>query len=248
MKAVIFDFGGVFIDSPFELMNDLAARHGMQREELLADVFGDYASDTDHPWHRLERGEISLGEAREQIMAGSSFPDGEPLDPFAMFASLGSGSGSDGAGSDDSGSDDGAGSDDSGSEDGSGSGDDDSAGGGVRDEMVDFARSLRGRGLGTGLLTNNAKEFAQFWRPLVPLDELFDDVVDSSEVGMRKPDAAIYRLALERLGVESAETVFIDDAPGNVAGAEAVGIASVLIGPKRTDVPAAIAAVEALLG
>jgi epoxide hydrolase-like predicted phosphatase len=114
--------------------------------------------------------------------------------------------------------------------------------------MVEFCLGLRQRGLLTGLLTNNAKEFEAAWKAMLPLDDLFDDVVDSSEVGLRKPDPAIYRLSLERLDVQPGEAVFIDDAPGNVAGAVAVGIPSVLIGHDRADVAAAVAEVEALLG
>lgn len=209
MKAVIFDFGGVFIDSPFAAMTAAAIERGLEPQELALAVFGAYESDTDHPWHRLERGELTLAVAREEILAGGPLPDGRPLDPFELLSSL--------------------------------------AGGGVRNEMIDFCVSVRDRGLATGLLTNNAKEFEEFWKPLIPLDELFDDVVDSSEVGMRKPSPGIYQLALERLGILPSEAVFVDDAPGNVAGAEAVGISSVLIGQDRSDVPAAIAAIEEYL-
>jgi len=172
-------------------------------------IFGDYAADTDHPWHRLERGEITVVEARDAIVDASQRDMGVAVDPFEFLAAL--------------------------------------SGGGLRDDMVDFVKDLRGRGLATGLLTNNAKEFQEFWRPLMPLDELFDDVIDSSEVGIRKPDRRIYELALERLGVTAAEAVFVDDAPGNIAGAEVVGIAGVLIGTDRSDVPAAIAAIDALM-
>ncbi|MCB1272204.1 MAG: HAD family phosphatase [Microthrixaceae bacterium] len=209
MKAVIFDFGGVFIDSPFAAMNAESRARGIDPEVLSEAVFGAYDTDTDHPWHRLERGELSLEAAREEIMAGGVLPNGSPIDPFELLGAL--------------------------------------AGGGVRDDMVEFCVSLRDRGLATGLLTNNAREFAEFWRPLLPLEELFDDVVDSSEVGMRKPAAGIYRLALERLGVEAGEAVFIDDAPGNVAGAEAIGITSVLIGHDRDDTAVAIERLEALI-
>ena len=94
---------------------------------------------------------------------------------------------------------------------------------------------------------NNAAEFAELWRPLIPLDELFDDVVDSCEVGMRKPDPRIYELALDRLGVGAHEAVFVDDAPGNVRAAVAVGLAGVLFGPRREDVPAALAELDRLL-
>jgi epoxide hydrolase-like predicted phosphatase len=120
-------------------------------------------------------------------------------------------------------------------------------GGGIRTDMVDFCRSLRDDGVRTGLLTNNAAEFADFWRPLLPLDELFDDVVDSSQVGMRKPDARIYQLSLERLGASAERTAFVDDAPGNVEGARRCGLQAVLIGPRPSDEPAAIAALRELL-
>lgn len=206
MKAVIFDFGGVFIDSPFAAVAALAPDCGLQPEELAQALFGEYERDTDHPWHRLERGELTLELAREEIMAGYLLADGRPLDPFELLGKV--------------------------------------TFAGVRTEMVQFCISVRERGLTTGLLTNNAREFEGFWKPLLPLDELFDDVVDSSEVGMRKPAPQIYELALERLGVRASQAVFVDDAPGNVAGAEAVGLTSVLIGQNRSDVPAAIAAIE----
>ena len=61
-------------------------------------------------------------------------------------------------------------------------------------------RRLRAAGVRTALVTNNAAEFAATWRPLLPLGELFDAVVDSSEVGLRKPDPRIFRHALARLG------------------------------------------------
>lgn len=210
VKAVIFDFGGVFIDSPFKAVEQAAVERGFSADDLTLAVFGAYDEDTDHPWHRLERGEVTVADAREEIMANHVLPDGTPLDPFDLLAAL--------------------------------------AGAGVREDMVAFCRDLRSRGVGTSLLTNNAKEFEEFWKPLLPLEELFDDVVDSSEVGMRKPSPEIFLLALERLGLQSADVVFVDDAPGNVVGAEAVGIRSVLVGPTREELPAAIAAIETYLG
>jgi len=210
IKAVILDFGGVFIDSPFAALTAAAEARGLSADELALAVFGEYERDTDHPWHRLERGEVTIGEAREQIMELARQPDGTALDPYDLLSGL--------------------------------------AGGGVRDDVVEWCREIRSRGFLTGLLTNNAREFEEFWRPLVPLDELFDDVVDSSEVGVRKPDPRIYHLALERLEVAPHEAVFVDDAPGNVDGARAVGITSVLIGHQRSDVPVALSTVDALLG
>ena len=181
---------------------DAARARDLDPDAMFRIIFGPYDQDTDHPWHRLERGEITVTEARDAIVADSVAGGGPRIDPFDLLAAL------------------------SGSE--------------VRSEMVDFCRSLRARDIRTGLLTNNAKEFEEFWRPLLPLDELFDDVVDSSDVGLRKPDARIYRLALERLGVAAGDTVFVDDAAGNVTAARRAGIRSVLIGPLRTDVSAAL--------
>jgi epoxide hydrolase-like predicted phosphatase len=96
--------------------------------------------------------------------------------------------------------------------------------------MVEKVRELRGRGLRMGIITNNAKEFADAWRNMIPIDELFDDVVDSSAVGMRKPNPAIYRLALERLGGIAAErAVFLDDFEPNVVAAQRVGMHGVVV-------------------
>jgi putative hydrolase of the HAD superfamily len=100
----------------------------------------------------------------------------------------------------------------------------------VRPEMVDRTRALKQAGYRTAMITNNVLEFRQFWRPMVPLDELFDVVIDSSEVGMRKPDPRIFQLALDQLGgIEPSRAVFLDDYLGNVMAAEAMGIRGVLV-------------------
>ena len=65
---------------------------------------------------------------------------------------------------------------------------------------------------------------------LIPVDELFDDVVDSSAVGMRKPNPAIYELALARLGVtDTSRSVFLDDFEPNVAAARALAMHGILV-------------------
>jgi epoxide hydrolase-like predicted phosphatase len=118
------------------------------------------------------------------------------------------------------------------------------SGSGVRDEMVERVRALRADGLRTGMITNNVVEFRELWRPLIPLDELFDVVIDSSEVGMRKPDPRIFHLTLEQLGAEPARAIFLDDHPGNIAGAEACGLRGVLV---TADYVEAIAELDELL-
>ena len=96
-------------------------------------------------------------------------------------------------------------------------------------EMIDFVRELRGRGVRTALLTNNVREWEPLWRGKLPeIDELFEVVVDSAFVGMRKPDPAIYELTLERLGGAAPERcVFLDDLDVNCDTARGLGMAAV---------------------
>ena len=99
---------------------------------------------------------------------------------------------------------------------------------GVHWMMVARARRLRDEGYRVGLLTNNVKEYGDAWRATIPV-EIFDDIVDSSVVGVRKPDARIFVMAAERLGVTPPECVFLDDVTHNVAGAQAVGMAGIVV-------------------
>lgn len=119
----------------------------------------------------------------------------------------------------------------------------------VYEVMVDAARGLRAEGYRTSLLTNNIAEGRDSWRPMLPLDELFDDVIDSSEVGLRKPNPEIYLLALQRLGtldgkpLEPSRAVMLDDHPGNCAGALAAGLQAIQV----TDPAVAVDELRALL-
>lgn len=114
----------------------------------------------------------------------------------------------------------------------------------VHEEVVARARDLRAGGYRTGLITNNVREASAAWRALVPVDELFEVVVDSSEVGMRKPNPAIYQHALDLLGgVDPGSAVFLDDSPGNVVGARRAGLHAI-----HVETPAqALAELDALL-
>ena len=97
--------------------------------------------------------------------------------------------------------------------------------------VVHRVRALRSEGLRLALLTNNVKEFGNAWRATFPVDELFPVVVDSSEVGMRKPDRAIYEHTCALLDVDPTAAVFVDDLEENVAAAEALGLETVRFGP-----------------
>jgi putative hydrolase of the HAD superfamily len=96
--------------------------------------------------------------------------------------------------------------------------------------MIRYVRQLRARGLRTALLTNNVREWEPLWRAKLPeLDELFELVVDSAFVGMRKPERRIYELTLERLGggIRAEECLFVDDLEVNCEGARALGMTAV---------------------
>ena len=98
------------------------------------------------------------------------------------------------------------------------------------DEMIELMRGLRERGLRMALLTNNVREWEALWRAKLPdIDEIFEVVVDSAFVGMRKPDPEIYQLTVERLGdgIVAADCIFIDDSDVNCHAAEALGMTAV---------------------
>lgn len=200
---MLFDLTGVLTTSPWPALG----RAGDGDHDAVLDVLvGPYAADTDHPWHRLERGEIAILEFATLIEAHAA-ERGMTLDLVSLQHLIG--------------------------------------GLEVHDAVVARVRSLRHDGYLTALVTNNVREGASHWRAMLPFDELFDVVVDSSEVGMRKPNPAIYTHALAALGdVEPARAVFLDDQPGNVAGAERAGLAAILVtGPDQ-----AVEALDALLG
>lgn len=93
--------------------------------------------------------------------------------------------------------------------------------------MIDLMAELRDAGYRMAMLTNNVREWEARWRSILPVDEIFEMVVDSAFVGCRKPDPRIYALTLERLGVPAGECLFIDDIEVNCAGARDLGIHAV---------------------
>ena len=95
--------------------------------------------------------------------------------------------------------------------------------------MIELVRELRGDGVRAALLTNNVREWEPLWRAKLPeVDELFELVVDSAFVGLRKPDPTIYALTLERLGgVAPERCVFVDDLDVNCDAARELGMMAV---------------------
>src|SRR5262249_44081938 len=175
----LFDFGGVFTQSPFEAVRLHGDELGADPELVLEVLFGAYDQDTDHPWHRLERGETTLVAARAEILELAA-ARGLDFAPFGAFAKFGTG-------------------------------------GHMADAMVERTRRLRADGVLTAIITNNVREFGDGWRSLIPVDELFDVVIDSSHAGVRKPDPRIFQLALDALGVTAEPSLFLDAFPAYTA-------------------------------
>jgi putative hydrolase of the HAD superfamily len=185
IDAVLFDLSGVVTTSPWA---NLAAAASGDLELLV----GPYHEDTDHPWHQLERGEVSFADWFTAVgkLAEAA---GVELDLTPMAA--------------------------------------------LREELkvhphvVERVLELRRDGYLTALVTNNVREGSSMWRALLPVDDAFDVVIDSSEVGMRKPNPAIFALALERLGgVAPDRAVFLDDVESNLVGARVAGLHTILVG------------------
>jgi epoxide hydrolase-like predicted phosphatase len=95
---------------------------------------------------------------------------------------------------------------------------------GPDEAMVGAVRRARAAGLRTGLLSNSWR--TSDYDPAL-LEELFDAWVISGEVGLRKPDPAIYALAAERLGLPPEAIAYVDDLPGNLKPARALGMATI---------------------
>lgn len=210
IEVVLWDFGGVFTASPFGAVHRYAAELGIDPDDLFGAVFGPYHADTDHPWHRLERGEVTLSDAMAAIAdlvdgLGASFDAGR------LFTLMGQ-----------------------------------SDPERRRSERAAATVARAGEwGIRQALVTNNIREFGDAWRASLDLAP-FELVVDSSAEGVRKPDPAIYRLALERLGVaEPDRALFVDDLASNVEAARSLGVHGVVVGD---DLDLAMTEVEQLLG
>jgi putative hydrolase of the HAD superfamily len=195
IEAILFDFGGVFTESPFLAAREAGEELGIDVDVAFDLCFGTYHHDGDHPWHRLERGEMTLEDARSALreMAVERGFDVDPVDFLMRLAR-----------------------------------DDDQ-----RESVVQRALAIKAGGVRTACVTNNVLEFGEGWRSLIPVDELFDVVVDSCHAGVRKPDPRIYRLALDAVDVDAEAAVFLDDHPANVEAAEALGMRGIVVGRDR---------------
>jgi putative hydrolase of the HAD superfamily len=109
--------------------------------------------------------------------------------------------------------------------------------------MIDLMRELKLGGRRMAMLTNNVQEWEPLWRTMLPVDEIFEMVIDSGFVGYRKPERQIYEITLERLGLPAQACLFVDDLEPNCEAARELGFTTV----RYHDADQAIAEVRAAL-
>ena len=207
IRAVLFDFGGVILSSPFE-----AFAH-YEQLNALPEGFIRQLNATNHEnnaWAHLERGDVDI-EGFAELFEEEARQAGHEVDAHAILALLS---------------------------------------GEIRPEMVEAVRRIKAEGLGLAVLTNNfapppgAERSETREAALAEVMALFDHVVESSKVGVRKPDPRFYELACETLGIEPAEAVFLDDLGVNLKPARAMGMTTI----KVVDLDQTLAELEAVVG
>ncbi len=202
-RAVIFDLGGVVLDSP------LHAIARFERAEGIPEGFVNRVVASTAPkgaWSRLERGELPMERFFAEFEADCRAA-GRAIDARRMMERIGEGSG-------------------------------------PRPAMLEAIARIRSRGLRAAALTNNwAREGGEEGAGAA-LRPHFDAFIESSVVGLRKPDPRIYELACRELGVEPPAAVFLDDIGGNLKAARALGMATI----KVSEPLSALDELSALLG
>ncbi len=202
-KAVLWDFGGVIVSSPFEEFNRYEVERGLPADFIRS---VNASNPHDNAWAKLERGEISAFEFDRQF-ADEAAALGHRV-PGADILALLSGE--------------------------------------VRPEMVALLDRVKAAGYKVACLTNNIvdSDSTVNWSPYrAEVMARFDVIVESSKVGIRKPEPRFYEIACERLGVAPDECVFLDDLGINLKPAAQMGMATI----KVTSAKQAIAELVELL-
>jgi len=104
-------------------------------------------------------------------------------------------------------------------------------------QMIELMRELKSEGFQMAMLTNNVREWEPLWRSMLPVDEIFETVVDSGFVGCRKPESRIYELTLERVGQAAETCLFVDDVLVNCEGARKAGLRAVHFQDNEQAIP-----------
>ena len=187
--AVLWDFGGVILSSPFEAFTRYEHERGLPADFIRTVNATD---PDDNAWARLERNDVSVTEF-DEIFAAESERLGHRIPGSDVLALL--------------------------------SGD-------VRPEMVAALDIVRNAGYRTACLTNNvsgAQASAERAETIEAIMARFDAVIESSKVGVRKPEVRFYEIACEQLDVKPSNCVFLDDLGINLKPAAALGMHTIKV-------------------
>lgn len=216
ITAVLFDFGGVILTSPFEAFNVYEEANGLPLD-LIRTI--NATNPDDNAWAKLERSDVTPEEFGV-LFAAEAAEYGHQVDGGAILGLLG---------------------------------------GDIRPEMVEAVRRIKDAGYKTAVLTNNVLSRGHGGeghgsgvnssdparaRALAEVMSLFDTVVESSRVGIRKPEEGFYRIALEELDIIATQAVFLDDLGINLKPAKAMGMTTI----KVLSAAQALTDLEAVLG
>ena len=207
-RAVLWDFGGVILSSPFEAFNRYEAEIGLPKDFIRS--LNARNGDT-NAWAKMERSEVSL-EGFVELFEEEARQQGHKLDGWRILQSL--------------------------------SGD-------IRPQMVEALRRCS-RAFRVACITNNMKHgegpgmarSADTAQAVAEIMMLFEHVVESSKLGLRKPDPRIYQHACDLLGVKPEECVYLDDLGINLKPARALGMRTIKVG----DPDVAIDELQAMVG
>lgn len=211
MTALVFDFGGPVLLTPFELRSV-----GERSLGLPAGTFawtGPFDPSSDADWRTFQSGGMNEREYWARRCEEFHELSGEPAEMPYFMAHLYSG-------------------------------DEDELVRPAARQLIDDAKAA---GIPVGILTNDLTAFHdQDWLDRMTILGEFDHMVDGRTDGVLKPDPRAYLLMAERMGVAPEECVFIDDQPGNLAGAADVGMRTVHLDP--VDPGPGFAAARRMLG
>jgi len=205
IRAVVFDLGGVVMDSPLHAIRRYEQELGLDRNAINLAIV---AVGESGAWSRLERGELTpetFFAPFEADMRGR----GIELSAARMMEHIAEAST-------------------------------------VRPQMVEAIRRIQAAGLAVAALTNNwvREEDPEQPREENPVRPLFPVFIESSVVGLRKPDPRIYQLVCSELGIEPQQAAFLDDIGGNLKSARALGMTTI----KVDDPDTALRELEGVLG
>ncbi|MEJ2109983.1 MAG: HAD family phosphatase [Acidobacteriota bacterium] len=105
----------------------------------------------------------------------------------------------------------------------------------LSDGLTEFLKRMRSQGTDLWCLSNDVSEWSRKLRNRFGLPQYFREFIISGDIGLRKPDPAVYRHMLDRAGAEPSEVVFIDDRLKNIAAAHVLGIRGILFKPSAKD-------------